>query len=545
MPWRFPTGQDVFCVVLTDAKYGIDPAEKDFAKQFFYLSRFFILQRWEIISTSPMFQSAFLSIYERLLGVKNGIVFLIFLGGSLFIRLPFFFRDYVDRDESTFILMAQSLVDGYLPYVQLWDLKPPLLFMLFALPISIFGKSLFVIRAVGWIAVSLIAFFTYILGKKLDHKAAGLSAGIACMFLMSLGGSVQGVMSEHFSVLFLLPGLIFLISGPSALRYGFSGFFLALAVLCKSNLVLVMPILGLYLVIQSSMKSGREFRRPLVFLILGGLLALFASVLPYIITNQFPIWWNAVIKAPLAYSDAAEGTVSSYFFYVVILFVLWFAFRRGWLDMKSAGIRILAVTLVGVLLAFFKGGRINGHYLLQFYPIGLVLIFIAIRNCAPRSVNYFTGGILLWMAILPFESYGEYMALLKNYRTTGNWYNGEGVEVPQYLSESYPGKTNVFFLEYHIGYWFLGATPPSAVVTHPSNLCRTGLYPFIPGSHANSEAEIRYIMDTIQPEVVVRRKGKPIFDPQFMIENAEMESYLQTNYQLDTTIGRAQVYLRR
>lgn len=545
MPWKFPIGLGAFCAVLTDARYGIDPAEKDFAKQFFYLSRFFILQRWEIISTGPMFERVFLRIYERLLGTKNGFIFLIFLVGSLFLRLPFFFRDYVDRDESTFILMAQSLVDGYLPYAQLWDLKPPLLFMLFAVPISIFGKSLIVIRGVGWFAVSLISYFTYILGKKLDHKASGLSAGIACMFLMSLGGSVQGVMSEHFSVLFLLPGLIFLVSGPSGLRFGLSGFFLGLAVLCKSNLVLVLPILGFYLLFEAVQTSGRKYRFPLIILILGGLLALFTCVFPYLLTNQFELWWNSVIKAPLAYSDAAEGSIASYLFYIVILYLLWLGFRRGWLDWKRPDIRLLAVTLLGLLIAFFKGGRINGHYLLQFYPIALVLIFIAIQNFAPRSLKYVAGGILFWIAILPVESYLEYNAVLKNYRTTGNWYNGEGIEVPQYLNTSFPEKKNVFFLEYHIGYWLMGAQPPSAVVTHPSNLCRTGLYPFIPGSHADSEAEIRYIMDTVRPQIVVRRKGKPIFDSQFMIENAEMESYLQTLYLPDTTIGRAEVYVRR
>ena len=545
MPWKYLAAQDGFCAELAGAKYGAYRAEKDFAKQFFYLGRFSILQRWEIISTSPMFQRAFLSVYERLLRAKNGIIFLYFLAGSLFLRLPFFFRDYVDRDESTFILMAQSLVDGYLPYAQLWDLKPPLLFMIFALPIGVFGKSILAIRVVGWLVVSLISYFTYLLGKNLDHKASGLGAGIACMFLMSLGGSVQGVMSEHFSVFFLLPALLWLANSPSNLRYGWAGFFLALAVLCKSNLALVMPVLGLYLFYQASLATGKPARRPLVFLILGGGLAIFTSVLPYLFTNQFNLWWDSVIKAPLAYSEAAEGSLLSYVFYLLVVFIVWSAFRRQWLDWNNPGIRLMAVTLMGLLLAFFKGGRINGHYLLQFYPLVLVLLFIGIRQLSPRSVTLFSGGIFLWLAVLPAESYGEYYALLKHHRTTGNWYNGEGVEVPKYLNTFYPEKKKVFFLEYHIGYWLMGSQPPSAVVTHPSNLCRTGLYPFIPGSHENSEAEIIYIMDTVQPQIVVRRKGKPIFDSQFMIENAEMESYLQTYYQRDTTVGRAEIYVRR
>ena len=57
---------------------------------------------------------------------------------ALLLRFPFFFRDYIDRDESTFILVAQSWVDGHLPYTQLWDVKPPLTFLFFATIIQIF-----------------------------------------------------------------------------------------------------------------------------------------------------------------------------------------------------------------------------------------------------------------------------------------------------------------------------------------------------------------------------------------------------------------------
>src|SRR5437899_2303518 len=37
---------------------------------------------------------------------------------------PFFFTG-IDGDESTFILTAQSVLDGHLPYTDFWDIKPP------------------------------------------------------------------------------------------------------------------------------------------------------------------------------------------------------------------------------------------------------------------------------------------------------------------------------------------------------------------------------------------------------------------------------------
>ena len=40
---------------------------------------------------------------------------------ALLLRLPFFFPDTIDWDESTLILMGQGLLDGLLPYDRIWD----------------------------------------------------------------------------------------------------------------------------------------------------------------------------------------------------------------------------------------------------------------------------------------------------------------------------------------------------------------------------------------------------------------------------------------
>jgi hypothetical protein len=42
---------------------------------------------------------------------------------ALLLRLPFFFPDTIDWDESTLIIMGQGLLDGLLPYDRIWDSK--------------------------------------------------------------------------------------------------------------------------------------------------------------------------------------------------------------------------------------------------------------------------------------------------------------------------------------------------------------------------------------------------------------------------------------
>ena len=123
---------------------------------------------------------------------------------AVFIRFPFFFRDYVDRDESTFILMGQSWVNGHLPYTQLWDLKPPITFLYFALIIKIFGKSFFAIRFFGAVMVALTSLFTYAIAIKFTTKKVAFWTAIFSVFFQSLFGSLQGVMSEHICTFFFV-----------------------------------------------------------------------------------------------------------------------------------------------------------------------------------------------------------------------------------------------------------------------------------------------------------------------------------------------------
>ncbi len=119
-------------------------------------------------------------------------VLLILFVIAVFIRFPFFFRDYVDRDESTFILMGQSWVNGHLPYTQLWDLKPPITFLYFATVIKLFGKSFFAIRLFGSLMVALTALFTYGIATKIASKKIAFWVAIFCVFSKACSGVCKG-----------------------------------------------------------------------------------------------------------------------------------------------------------------------------------------------------------------------------------------------------------------------------------------------------------------------------------------------------------------
>jgi 4-amino-4-deoxy-L-arabinose transferase-like glycosyltransferase len=462
---------------------------------------------------------------------------------TLLIRLPFFFRDYIDRDESTFILVAQSLVDGNLPYTELWDLKPPFLFLLFAIPISIFGKSLVAIRLMGAAAVAGIAIATYLIGEQAGGRKVGLLAGWATAFLMSLFNSVQGVMSEHLSLLFLLPSLFLLLRhrGPLASLAAGAGF--GLAVLCKTNLLVAVVVLGGYLLATFLSRKPRLPLLSLGCLVLGGMLIIFASFLPYWIGGKGMLWWEAMVEAPLAYSTSRGGFPWKYLpFYAGSLLVLWAGWKTR--DQFRPGFDLVLASLLGIVAAFWAGGKLNGHYLLQYYPLCLVVFFGLLEVKWPAVVRGWVAGLPILILLLPVESYLEYGRLARHYHKTGQFYNGEGVAVPHYIQSRYGDSPQVLFLEYHIGYWFLGQEPPSKAATHPSNICRPALFPFLHQGRTTSLEELHYLLGTLRPALVVTRAKKPAFDKKFMRENAYLENYLNAHYRKDTLIGDAVLYKR-
>lgn len=473
-------------------------------------------------------------------------IFFILLAIAFFIRFPFFFRDYVDRDESTFILMGQSWADGHLPYTQLWDLKPPVTFLFFASILKLFGKSMLAIRFFGTVVVALNAFYTYRIARLLGSAAVAFWTAVACVCLQSLFGSVQGVMSEHLSMLFFMPALYLLLASPSLLRTALSGMLMGMAIMTKLNLAYAAVFIGLFLLIGAFPKPVRPLRWGRAFLWGGGIcLIIFLSFLPYALQDKSMVWWQSVVMAPIAYSRDDQGNfLKTLPFFLILFSALGLLWKTGLLDFKRPVVQFLVTTVIGIAFSFYQVGRINGHYLVQLYPVLVILVFDALGKLRFWKKVQWKNWFLVPLLLVPMESYLEYYAILDHKLKHGTFFNGEGFDVPQYLKAHNMDNNSVFFLEYHIGYWVLGSNPPSLAATHPSNVCRDELFSFFENPRNTSLQEITYIMDTVQPKTVVFRAGKPFFDKKYIAENEYMGQYLMRHYRAVTQIGKAQIWER-
>lgn len=478
--------------------------------------------------------------------LKYRTVFLILFLVSLFVRLPFFFRDYIDRDESTFILMGQSWVDGHLPYTELWDLKPPITYLFFAGIIYVFGKSFLAIRLVGTLIVGITAFYTYKISITATTKKVGLWAAIGCVALLSMFGSLQGVMSEHICMLFFMPGLYLLLKKSSSYWYLFSGLLMGLSLMTKLNLAYVVLALGVYILYTHFKEKiyGKCVLRSMLFG-LGIITVIFMTFLPYYLKGYPEVWWKSVVLASLEYAGARRESIFG--FLPITLFMgafFYFSWKRNFLDFKNSTLQWVSLVVVGIVFSFIKGGRINGHYLIQLHPIFMVLFAIFISQISYLKKWNYRPYVFFLLLFLPMESYLEYGNIIKTKINRGSFFNGEGISVPNYIKEHQIDTKNILFLGYHVGYWSLDAKPPVKSATHPSNICRNELFPFYDNQRETAVEELKYIMEVLQPQTVVIRKNRSIFDPQLLEENKYIDNQLQEKYNKPITVDLAEIYIR-
>src|SRR5262249_7831873 len=139
---------------------------------------------------------------------------------------------------------GQNLLDGNLPYVELWDNKPPLAFAFFA-PVFLFWKSIVAVRIVGTIFVFITAYFTYRIGSRVWYREVGLLAAIFSVVFTGLVPSGQATMTEIIALVPTIGALLLLIRGtvtPTSLFL--TGFLLSIATLVRTNLGYLVVAVG-------------------------------------------------------------------------------------------------------------------------------------------------------------------------------------------------------------------------------------------------------------------------------------------------------------
>lgn len=414
------------------------------------------------------------------------------------IRFPFFFRVVMDWDESTYILMAQSFLNGHLPYTELWDNKPPFIFYMVGFFIFLFGKSIAAVRIGGTLSVALSSLFVYLTGRKIwESKTISLVAALLFIFTSSNTLSGYATISEHLALVLLLPAVYLFFTTLAPFRKFFLiGFLLTAASLVRMNLAFVSMGVGLFIfAYYIYVRDLSGWFKNLAAYSAGMLVCILISLLPYLLSGQAYTWWNSVVVAPLAYSTSQYtvpeilGIQVRYVFThitsypnansLTALLILTGSTGMilGLLKWKNRGIKtrtgliFLLVILLFTEFSILFGGAFWPHYMIQLIPVlclssAGILLYIKKRSWKMAVLAAYA---LLMFFTLKAPFY-EYELIMRNYHRTGQLKHGPAYEIVSYVKENHIPKDKVLLFTEHISYWLMDTKPFDKVVTHPSNI---------------------------------------------------------------------------
>lgn len=78
------------------------------------------------------------------------------------------------RDQGEFATIAQGVIDGRIPYTELWNPKPPAIFYVYSAAIELFGISTTTVRLIDFVCFPAMALGIYWLGLRLDRRVAAM-----------------------------------------------------------------------------------------------------------------------------------------------------------------------------------------------------------------------------------------------------------------------------------------------------------------------------------------------------------------------------------
>ena len=440
---------------------------------------------------------------------------------SILFRLPFYFVDVIDWDESTFIIMGQSVLNGQLPYTELWDLKPPLAFATFALIIWLLGKSILAIRIAGTLCVFLTSWFLYLIGKQLKSDRVGIFAGSLFIVLSAIIKGGQSTLSEHVALPFLVAGLALLvIRKPTWLVLLGTGILLTWATLIRLNLAYVTMAVGFWLLL-GKFKFKNVTAIGIVAYVAGSFCLILLTYIPYLLTGNGNIWLDSVILAPLSYSSSQTSSEKPLLILVLILWLggIWLIAKRRKITLptKQYKLGLLQVFFVATGISIIQGGALFQHYYIQlmpFFALSVGLLWdVPHKN---RFVATIAIAILLASQLEPI--FAQYQTVSHRLMTGKSLVYGGGYEIADYLQQKNPDRQPVYMMSHHIVYWFTGLQPLSKSTTHPSNISKEYLLQHMVGAENSTEAELAKIFAK-EPKFIIKRpvlfyleEGTPAFE---------------------------------
>jgi hypothetical protein len=427
---------------------------------------------------------------------------------------------YLEADSGVYAYIGSAILDGELPYRDVWEHKPPVGFYLNALALALFGHSPWAIwwLNVIWVSLTSITFFLMIkkmMGVIPASTASLLFAITAMQPQLFQGGNLMEVYGLLFQVLII--GATFTFFSKSLNRWVvIVGILTGLAFLTKQTTIAlgISSIFAIFVISLLRREVKQALLRP--FLFAGGFLTPILLAAGYWLFNEARYeFLDAVFLHSLSYVGARvsflwslkntvlnifpELFVSHIYYIAAGAFILYFLENHRWFlarlrrdrDSSPKEISPVELTLLGIFMALpleitfaSLGARNFGHYFLTLIPAGATVVAYIIWKAthgiraavsSKRPPSLLSAGWLLlfiasswWLIGAVLRAAPDANQLASINRIFSGYY--EISEMEQYIIDTTKPGDRMLVWHIHAGINFITGRQAAARVLFPMNL---------------------------------------------------------------------------
>ncbi|MGZ4801070.1 MAG: ArnT family glycosyltransferase [Acidimicrobiia bacterium] len=469
------------------------------------------------------------------------------------LRLPAFFVQVFNSDETFLATQAEVINEGGRLYQDATDRKPPIVPYLYAATFSLFSTSaLWSVRMIAMLAVALTALLLALEARRRYGDRAGWLAGLLFV-LASVAFAPQDGQAANFEV-FMLPAMTAAILLGARGRARASGFAVAIATLTKqTGAATLLPVL--YLVWRARGKRGVAdaavgFSIPV-------------AIVALLVGPGELLFWAVLGNGSYFGLGSASAYVTGLFLVMTLAFIacnlpiVW-SLPRAWRERKRPSlVRVdgalptdgfagadtdLWIWLASAALSVAVGFRFFGHYYLQLLPPLCLLSAGALVNRGRRAAK--ATAVFAAVVAVGFSLLGFWVR---------PWSDDPKYQVVSRYLDVHTSVTDRIFVWGHMPeiYWASDRRPASRFITSGFPVGDWGSRPEgdastnvpTPGAFALMMDELRashprYVLDTT-PAAFRGSQYSP------MSKFPELRRFVDSNYEYVRTIDGIAIYERR
>ena len=338
------------------------------------------------------------------LTLKIEILLVLALAFVFILRIPSFFEPFWYGDEGIFGAVGHGMNQGHALYTQTWDNKPPMIYIYYSLIFKVFGASMFWLRLVTAVWVTLTALVVFDIVRRVLSDKRALVATVAFGIFTSLP-VLEGNLALT-EILMLLPtaiGFWLILLKSRGLLKNFDEVFVYLAAGICFCIAFLFKQMAMFDAIAAGIIILTTQERPIrkAASLTVGFLGMFGLVVLY--------FW--------ARGSLSEFIFAAYTYYFIYLsegpglpkyFVIFkilpaavaslFVFAKFFTGRKVTFANAALVWVCFALMGSIFSGRPYGHYLIQItLPFTLLMASINFRKIKISEVV--VSGLIFGLAI--------------------------------------------------------------------------------------------------------------------------------------------------